>query len=146
MAKMSITFSGFDDLATEIDRMGGNLTKAVNDALEDTQKIVKDNLTSAASVYISKGRKGYATGKMYDAIITDTRIDWAGTTAEVNVGFSTNGGATKAGFMHSIFIMYGTPRMAKDQKVYNAIKGTKTQKDIAKVQEETLKKYLNLEG
>lgn len=146
MATMSITFDGFNDLAASIDRVGGDLKPAVNEALEETQKVVQDNLMPAAAIYDRKGLKGYATGKMYSAMITDTRIDWQGNVAEVKVGFSTNGGGSKAGFMHSIFVMYGTPRMAKDPKIYNAIKGTKTRKQIAKAQEEIMQKHLKLAG
>lgn len=145
MAKMSITFDGFADLVEAIDKAGGNIQKAVDEALTETQEVVKSNLIPAAAIYDRKGRKGYATGKMYRSLIKDTTIYWYGSVAEVNVGFTSNGGKTIAGFMHSIFVMYGTPRMAKDQKVYSAIKGSKTKKDIAKVQEEALDKYIRLE-
>ena len=146
MAKMSITFNGFVDLAADIDRAGGDLHKAVDNALEETQEVVKSNLLPAAAIYDRKGRKGYATGKMYRSIIKDTKIDWIGNVAEVTVGFSTNDGSTIAGFMHSIFVMYGTPRMAKDPNIYNAIKGSRTKKDIEKVQQEVMTKYLHLGG
>lgn len=145
MAKMSITFDGFAKLAEDIDAIGGDLHSAVDEALTETQKVVQDNLTSAASVYDKKGggRKGYATGAMYASIIEETQIDWKGTVAEVKTGFTGQGKHLK-GFMHSLYIMYGTPRMVKDVKVYNAIKGTKTKKDIAKAQEEIMVKHLEL--
>lgn len=146
MAKMSITFDGFADLADAIDRASGDLKKAVNEALSDTQKVVQDNVQSDATIYARKGggKKGYATGAMYDAIIKNPSVDWKGSVAEVGVGFSTNGRSTVSGFMHSIFVMYGTPRMKKDTKVYNAIKGKKTRDQIEKVQEEVMQKYLKL--
>jgi len=147
MAKMSILFDGFEDLAYAVDSTLGTETlhKAVDEALEETQEVVKGNLIPAAAVYDRKGLKGYATGKMYRSIIKDTRISWDGYVAEVNTGFSTNGGSTYAGFMHSLFVMYGTPRMAKDPNIYNAIKGTKTKKDIAKVQQEAMSKYITID-
>lgn len=144
MAKrMSITFDGFEKLAEDIDAIGGDLHSAVDEALEETQFIVQDNLTTAAEVYQHGGLKGYATGKMYKSIIQDVRIDWKGLIAEVKTGFTGSGGHF-AGFMHSIFVMYGTPRMAKDPKVYNAIKGTRTRKQIAEKQEEIMVKHLKL--
>ena len=142
MAKMKIIFDGFAKLAEDIDAIGGDLHSAVDEALEETQFIVQNNLTSAAEVYSSKGRKGYATGKMFNSIIQDLNINWKGTVAEVNTGFTGEGNIQ--GFMHSIFVMYGTPRMAKDVKVYNAIKGTKTRKEIAEKQEEIMVKHLDL--
>ena len=144
MAKMSITFDGFADLADAIDRAGGDLKKAVDEALTDTQRVVQDNLQSAAEVYQHGGRKGYATGKMYNSIIKNPTVDWKGNVAEVGTGFSTNGESSVAGFMHSIFVMYGTPRMKKDTKVYNAIKGARTRSEIAKIQEEVMQKHLKL--
>lgn len=140
MAKMQILFNGFADLAADIDRSGGDLQKAVDEALEATQEVVKASLIPAAAVYDRKGLKGYATGKMYRSMIKDTKVQWTGSVAEVGVGFNLSEN------WHSIFVMYGTPRMAKDQKVYNAIKGTKTKKEIEKVQQEIMQKYLNLEG
>lgn len=144
MAKMSILFDGFAKLAEDIDAVGGDLHSAVDEALTETQSIVQNNVTTASAIYAAKGRKGYAKGDMYKSIIDDSRIDWNGSIAEVKTGFSANGGATNKGFMHSIFVMYGTPKMNKDVKVYNAIKGTKTRNDIAKKQEEIMLKHLEL--
>lgn len=140
MARMSILFDGFDDLAAEIDRAGGDLTAAVEDALQQTQEFIQNGLTIAAAPYNGKGLKGYATGKMFGSIVDDRKIYFKGNVAEVRVGFELDKG------FHSIFIMYGTPRIKKDQKIYNAIKGTKTQKEIAELQEMVLRKHLNLGG
>jgi len=142
MARMSIIFDGFADLAEAIDRAGGDLKSAVNEALTDTQKLIQNNLTNAAAVYAHDGLKGYATGAMYDSIIKDAQVHWMGTVAEVSVGFKIS----EKGGWHSIFVMYGTPRMAKDPRVYNAIKGTKTKKDIAELQQEVMQNHLKLGG
>lgn len=140
MAKMSITFDGFSTLTDAIDKAGGDLRAAVDEALQEAQKIVQTNLTTGAAVYAGKGRKGYATGKMYSTIIGDGGVEWHGSIAEVKSGFKLN----QSTGWHSIFIMYGTPRMAKDPKVYNAIKGTKTRKEIAEKQEKILEEHLSL--
>ena len=140
MARMSITFDGFKDLAYQIDKAGGDLNAAVEDALLQTQEWIQNNVRYAAAPYANKGLKGYANGDMYKSIIDDGKITWSGTVAEVRVGFDLG----EEGAFHSIFIMYGTPRIAKDQKIYDAIRGTKTQKEIAKLQEEVMKKYLSL--
>lgn len=139
---MSITFDGFKDLAEAVDKAGHNLEKAVDEALTESQQIVQSNLTSAAAPYAAKGLKGYATAKMYSSIIKDSGVEWAGSVASVKAGFQLD----TAGGWHSIFVMYGTPRMAKDSKVYNAIKGTKTRKEIADKQQEVMDKYLKLGG
>jgi len=142
MAKMTILFSGFEDLAADVDRSGGDLEKAVDEALQETAKYIQSQVESAAAPYAAKGLKGYATGRMYSAIIKDNMVYWNGNIAEVGVGFSLD----ESSGWHSIFIMYGTPRMAKDTKVYNAIKGAKTKKEIEKIQQEVMQKYLKLGG
>lgn len=142
MAKMSIIFYGFADLAEQIDRNGGDLHKAVDEALTATQKLIQDNLATAAAPYASKGLKGYAKGRMYQDILKDASVQWNGEVAEVDAGFLLS----EKGGWHSIFVMYGTPRMAKDPKIYNAIKGAKTRKDIEAIQTEIMQKYLQLGG
>lgn len=141
MAKMQILFDGFADLAADIDRSGADLHEAVDEALTKTGKYIQGQLTSAAAPYAAKGKKGYATGEMYGQILKDSVVQWHGSIAEVNAGFDLSNGG-----WHSIFIMYGTPRMAKDQSVYNAIKGSKTKNEIAKIQQEVMKKYVKLGG
>ncbi len=140
--KMSIVFDGFNDLAAAIDRSGGDLQAAVNEALVKTQSLIQQNLKTAAAPYSAKGRKGYAQGDMYRTIIADGAVTWAGSVATVDTGFRIR----ESGGWHSIFVMYGTPRMAKDTAVYNAIKGTATREMIQKLQEETMQKYLKLGG
>lgn len=142
MAKMSIIFDGFQQLAADIDRMGGDLHAAVDEALTATQQLIQDNLETAAAPYASKGRKGYGKGDMYKTILNDRRITWINEVAEVDVGFELY----EKGGWHSIFLMYGTPRITKDQAIYNAIKGAKTRQAIEKLQQEVMQKHLELGG
>ena len=60
MAKMSITFDGFEKLAAELERQGKELKPAVNEALEETQKYIQQELEIAVQPYSNGGRKGYA--------------------------------------------------------------------------------------
>lgn len=146
MARMKIIFDGFNELAEAIDKAGRDLHKAVDEALTETQKIIQTNLTNASAAYAHKGRKGYATGDMYKHIIKNADIEWRGTVASVRVGFDLRSG----GGFHSIFIMNGTPSrrnnrgIAKDSKIYNAIRGVRTRKQIAEKQEEVMQRYLRL--
>ena len=140
MAKMKLEFNGFKDLAAAIDKAGGNLDRAVYAALNGTQEIIQQHVQNAAAPYAKGGRKGYATGAMYSSIIKNTRINKSGTTYEVAVGFDLKA----HGGWHSIFVMYGTPRIAKDSKLYNSIKGARTKQEIAEAQEKVMRKYLDI--
>ena len=147
MARMSITFNGFEKLAAELDRQGKELKPAVNEVLEETQKYIQQNLEEAVQPYTNGGRKGYATGEMYSAILREPKIEWSGNVANVKVGFSKD--LSWKGFMHSIFVMYGVPAhgkfnkgYTKDAKVYNAIRGIRTKKHIEDMQKEIMEKHL----
>lgn len=143
MARMQILFDGFTDLASKIDKAGESLEEAVDEALTETFDVVQTEVETSSAIYSSKGggKKGYATGNMYRAIKQDDKVNWNGKVAEISVGFDFG---QKGGY-HSIFIMYGTPRIAKDTKVYNAIKGTKVRNEVYKKQEEVLQKYLRID-
>lgn len=140
MARMKIMFDGFKDLAYAIDEAGGDLHAAVEEALTKTAELVQNTLGQAALPYAEKGLKGYATGDMFNSLKKENPIYWTGTVAEVSVGFELY----EKGGWHSIFIMYGTPRISKNQKIYNAIKGTRTKHAIAMLQEEIMQKHLAL--
>ena len=147
--KMSITFNGFETMAAELEKIGGDLKPAVNEALEETQKYIQQQVESAVEPYQDGGQKGYAKGDMYKSIITNPKIEWSGSVASVNVGFSKQ--LDWKGFMHSIFVMYGVPAHGKfnrgyhkDAKVYNSIRGIRTKKQIEKIQKEIMEKHLKL--
>ena len=134
---MKMDTKDFADLLRMIDKKGKDVKAAADDALTATSELISQNLTTAASPYAGRGRKGYATGRMYGTILHD-RPTWEGNIATVKAGFRIRDA------LESIFIMYGTPKIAKDTKVYNAIMGTKTKKEIKAKQEEILQKYMEL--
>ena len=142
MAKMQILFDGFKDLADAVDRSGADLKEAVDDALTKTGDYISSATSSAASRYAKKGggMKGYATGAMFKTIIKKDHVKWIGDTAEIGTGFKIS----QKGGWHSIFVMYGTPRMSKDTKIYNAIKGRKTKKEIAEIQQKAMQEHIKL--
>lgn len=145
MARMKLFFPGIADALYRLDEIEGDLKAATEEALQESAKIVQTEVTKAASKYQNKGGgKGYATGAMYKAIKKDYQIHWAGSVAEIGVGF--NIGSDDPGGIHSIFLMYGTPRMDKDQKLYNAVYGSKTARRVWAAQEKVFEKYLSLAG
>lgn len=141
MARMSITFDGFEDLAYRISEMERDLKEPVEKALTETERYVQGNVSKAAAKY-TKGGTEYSTGRMLSAVKKPSGVDWAGSVASVGVGFDIY--AAGGGGFHSIWMMYGTPRIKKDVKLYNAIRGAKTQQEIARLQEEAMSEFLQL--
>ena len=123
--KIGLELDGFEDLIAELDALNGDVKGAVSDSL----KAAHNTVTPAVQTAMRKHRR---TGRTSKAIVKRSSIDWEGTTASIDVGFIFQAG------LASVFLMYGTPRMKKDTKLYNAIYGSKVKKEIAKKQEKIL--------
>lgn len=133
MAKKSrfgIQFEGFEDLMNNFKKLGGDLKDVAEECLVKAHEDVTPETHQAM-------KKHHRTGKTEASIRDTAKVTWQGSTASIEVGFDL-----KQGGMPSIFLMYGTPRMKKDTKLYNAIYGSKVKKQIAKDQEEILQKAI----
>lgn len=125
--KFGIQFDGFNELMEDLDRLGGDLKNVVEECLKVPNKIITPKLHAD----MKKHKRSGATEK---SIVDNSRVKWEGTTASVDVGFKISNGG-----LPSIFLMYGTPRMKKDTKLYNDIYGSQIKKSIAAEQEKILK-------
>ncbi|MFR3520381.1 MAG: hypothetical protein ACLTT4_18380, partial [Coprobacillus cateniformis] len=77
--------------------------------------------------------------KTVGTLIRENGVTWEGFVATVDVGFRI-----REGGLPSIFLMYGTPKMKKDTKLYNAIRGAKTKKYIYELQTEAMTRHISL--
>ena len=129
---MSITFKGFDILAEKIDRISGDIKPAVNEALVETQSFIQSQLRPTMPPH-------RRTGGTEASIIKGGKIRWSWSVAEIDTGFKISEG----GFP-SIFLMWGTPRMEKDVKIYNAVYGMATRRKIKALQMDILERHIAL--
>lgn len=120
--KMGLQFTGFEEMIERLEKANGDVKKVTEEALKESQKIVAKNSHDVMG-------KHHRSGRTETSIVEDGKVEWSGLTASIGVGFDIKGGG-----LASIFLMYGTPRMKKDQKVYNAVYSKKTQDEIARVQ------------
>lgn len=120
--RLSVDFKGFAEVAENLDRLGGDLKEVTDKALEESRKLVDSQLHS-------KMIKHHRTGVTERSILDNARVKWSGWISEVEVGFDISNGG-----LPSIFLMYGTPRMAKDQNLYNAVYGSATKRKINELQ------------
>ena len=121
--KMRLEFTGFEEMAERLDKLGGDLKKTTEKALTETHKLLTPKVEEAFKRHDVK--YSHATMK---SLKKDPKVEWSGSVAAIGVGFKISEG----GFP-SIFIMYGTPRMQPDKKLYNAIYGNK--KKVRELQE-----------
>lgn len=126
MAKIGLQLKGFEELMADLDKLGGDLKEVTAEALEKSHAYVTPNIQKAM-------KKHHRTGRTERSIDDSGRVTWSGNTASVDVGFDISGGG-----LASVFLMYGTPKMKKDTKLYNSIYGSATRKKLAEIQEEII--------
>lgn len=123
--KMRLEFTGFEEMAERLDQLGGNLKETTEKALRATHEYITPNIEDAFGSHDIK--YSHATA---NSLKKETSVEWEGSVAEISVGFKISQGG-----LPSIFLMYGTPRIQPDKKLYNAIYGTKTKKEVKAIQE-----------
>lgn len=120
---LGLDYTEFGILTKQLQAMDGNIRKTTETALKKSQRYVNQKIEQE----MQKHNKTYQT---INSLVKNSNVIWTGNTiAEIPIGFDiSNGGIA------SIFLMYGTPRMAKDQALYNAIYGKKTIEEISDIQ------------
>lgn len=121
--KTRIEFEGFEEVIAKLTQLEADVKGVTEKALRETHKVI----TKKAEAAIAPHKETGATEK---SLKKNAEIKWAGSEASVETGFSIRNGG-----LASIFLMYGTPRMKKDQNLYNAFFGNKTKKEVMEIQE-----------
>lgn len=114
-----------------MDRLGADLKVPIGEALQKSKEYVDEQAHAAM-------KKHHRTGKTESTILDSASVEWEGHLASIKVGFDISGGG-----LPSIFLMYGTPRMAKDSKLYNAVYGPKTKREVKEIQEKIFQEALH---
>lgn len=135
--KIGLQVKGFEEYMSKLDELGGTdaMKRGVEAALKTSKQYVTPQI-EAAMTHLPAGGK-YSTGETKKSIDKDMAVEWDGTSGSIKIGFDFK----KSG-MTSIFLMFGTPKMAPVPGLKDAIYGTKTQRQIAKVQAEALDKVI----
>ena len=146
--KITLAFPQFADYAERLDKLGGDLKKATEEALQKSY----DDVTPKLHAIMARHKD---TGKTEDSIIDDSHVEWAGSVASIDVGFDIENGG-----LPSIFLMYGTPKhtpgnqygtpragkmhpgTAADRELFELIYGSRGQRERAKIQEEVFSKAI----
>ena len=131
--KIGLHFEGWEEYMAKLDELGGiNVMRTgVDKALVESKKHVTPLIKNAMSKLPAGGR--YSTGDTKASIEEEMKTEWEGATGSIKVGFDFS----KSG-LTSIFLMYGTPKMKPVAGLKSAVYGSKTQKEIAEIQEKVL--------
>lgn len=128
--KIGLEFKGFDEVIANLEAAGGDVQRATEAALKASKAAVNPGIEAA----ILQHRRTGATEVSLDK---NMNVEWEGMTAGIDIGFNIRHGG-----LPSIFLMYGTPRVAPDKTLYDSIYGNKIKKEVAKIQEEAIQKVL----
>lgn len=135
-SKFAFRFDEMEDLAAKIEKMGGSLQAAVDDALRKTHDFITPKLDAGIA-------RHHASGDTEESLVESPSIVWESPLlAKVSIGFDL-----KDGGLPSIFLMWGTPRrkasnMPVDKALKNAAFGPAVKREVAKIQREALEACL----
>ena len=136
--KIGLQFSGLDKMIERLEAAQANIKDATEAALKSSKQIVNQQLTKdTVNANFPAGGK-YATGALKKSIDKDFNVKWEGMTASLKIGYDFK----KSG-MASVFLMYGTPKMPKVQKLYDDIYGNATKRKVANAQREAMQKVID---
>lgn len=139
MGRNRISLQGdmFKEYMAKLDKLGGGnaMKKGTDKALKVSKEYVNPLIEKAMTKLPAGGK--YSTGNTKESIDKSMNVEWTGFIGGIKVGFDL-----KQSGLKSIFLMYGTPKMKPVSGLKNAIYGTKTQKEIARIQEDELNKVI----
>lgn len=137
--RFGLQFEGWEELMANLDEVGGTsaMKSGVENALVKSKEYVDEKIEDKMR-NSNLPRKGeYSTGKTKASIDKSKNVEWDGMKASIKIGFDM-----KENGLTSIFLIYGTPKMAPVKGLKSAIYGSKTRKEIASIQEEEITKEI----
>ena len=132
MAKLKLQFTAWEEMAENLNKLGGDLKMTTETALRESHATVTPKIEAAFAPHSTR-----FSGETIKTLRREPVIEWVGFVASVPIGFDI-----KAGGLASIFIMYGTPQHAPDRKVYSAFYGAAVKREINEIQQKVFSKAI----
>ena len=129
--KCKLEFEGFEEVIDKLAKVNANIKKIAEKSLIESHKLITKKAEEAVQKANLPAKGKFSQGDTLNSLYKDAKIEWEGTLASVKTGFSISKGG-----IASIFMIYGTPRRMKNQKMYNAFWGKKTIEEVKAKQEE----------
>lgn len=113
---LKLDTTGFDTLIRKLESLGGDVQKAVTDAMTQVgETITEDTIAALADAYLPAGG-AYRTGATEESVVQNAPIAWNGSMASMPVGFDF----AKPGA--GGFLITGTPKMRPDKELHKMYK------------------------
>lgn len=135
--KMKLEFAGFDEVLKRLTALEADTKSIAEEALHKTFDIVTREAEIGISAPYLPAQGKYSTGRTAESLLRTFSVDWDGTVGSTNVGFQIDKGG-----LPSIFLIRGTPKMKKDQRLYDAFFGDKVRGEFLNAQREVFMKAL----
>lgn len=128
----SLDFHEMEAMLKRFEKIGANVKPPIENALIKSHDFVTENLHKHMKKEYLPAHGRYSHGDTEKSIVEDKTVYWIGDKAYIGVGFDISKNKT------SIFLMYGTPRMQPNKKIYEDVWGRKTRRQIREIQEEAM--------
>lgn len=143
--KFQIEFDGWEELAEQYKKLGGDTKELTEKVLTATHSYITPKIHSRMTKGNMPAGGKYVKGsepEVNKQIIDDVNIEWVGTSATVDIGFSLDEGPLP------IYLIYGTERSngTKTSPVTglkSTIYGAKTKNEVAEIQEQIFTDEIN---
>lgn len=133
---LKLDVSGFTEMLRKLDDLGGNVKKAVEDALVQSAETIHDDTIAALDNANLPARGIYSTGTTKESVITDARVSWEGLVGSVPVGFDFSKPGAGG------YLITGTPRMQPDRQLNQMYKQKKYMRQIQNDISEVIMDYV----
>lgn len=133
-SKMSLDMSDFEkQMLKKLNELQADVPKIVTKALEKTHEIVTEKALEAMKKENLPAKGKFSSSATEASILREAKVYGIGEALAVDVGFSIGNGG-----LASIFLLYGTPRMKKSQKLYDAFFSNATKSEVLTAQEQII--------
>lgn len=102
---LRLDLSGFKELMTQLDELGGDLIKVTEDALTQAGETIGEDTRDAVQKTNLPAAGKYSQPDTEKAVVTHPQVEWTGMTASIGVGFDYSKSGAGG------FLITGTPRM-----------------------------------
>jgi hypothetical protein len=123
---LKLDLKGFDELIYKLDKLGGDVKKITEDALDRAgETIGRDTVDAVQKSNLPAGGK-YSKGDTEGSIVKNPKTEWEGMIASIGVGFDYSKPGAGG------FLITGTPRMAPDNALKKIYKQKRYMSEIQK--------------
>lgn len=133
---LRLQLKGFEEMLSKLDKLGGDIKKATEEALEKAGKTIGEDTKAAVQKPNLPAKGKYSEGDTEKSIAQNPKAEWEGTTASIGVGFDY--GEKGSGGL----LITGTPRMKPVRKLQEIYKGKKYMSGIEKEMREAIQKEI----